>query len=114
MNQNPLLPLAVKAWGQTNFNALLKQELLTLKQNDLPLYQATEQGGFVVDDKLNFSVQTSTFKNEEIKVNLFVFFYELVVGCGCGDDPFETPVTCEMLCTIDTKTAEARFIVVAS
>ena len=106
------LPEIVDNWKKENFKAIAKQALLNIKQKDLPLNKATENGGFVVENKLNFSIQSSSKNKQQIILKCFVFFYELVIGCGCGDAPFETPITCEMLCKINTQTSVATFSII--
>jgi hypothetical protein len=108
----PFLKNALQAWGKDNFSHVLKKELLNLKTADLPLYKATEHGGYVGENNLNFSIQSFSKDAGNIKIKLFVFFYEIVIGCNCGDDPAETPITCEMFCNINIKTGLATFTLI--
>ena len=46
-------------------------------------------------------------KGEFVQAKVGVFFSEIVGGCSCGDDPITVNAYCEILVSIDKKTAQA-------
>ena len=48
-----------------------------------------------------------------IIANVGVFFTEIVINCGCGDDPYETNAYCELDVTIDKSSGKTRFAIAA-
>ena len=46
-----------------------------------------------------------------IKAKIGVFFTEIVINCGCGDDPMPINAYCVLQVRIDRRTAAAAFTV---
>jgi hypothetical protein len=90
----------------------LKQELENLPAGTLPLEKGTSRGGFVDDSDISVTVIKVEQNENGIQAKVGVFFTEIIVGCGCGDDPMPENAYCEMLISIDRRTATARFEVV--
>lgn len=80
----------LQAWGTPEFEQTLKAELTEQGGEALPLERATTQGGMVDASKLAFTVISSRENSEALIIRVGVFFTEIVICCGCGDDPFET------------------------
>lgn len=55
---------------------------------------ATRQGGRVSADRLDLSVLSLQADERDIDVRLQAFFVEVVGGCNCHDDPFESQGYC--------------------
>lgn len=106
------LPASRHACDNDDFARTLKQEIEALPQASLPLTQATTHGGFVNDENICCSVLTVHVDEHAIRCKLAIFFSETVVGCGCGDDPFEVNGQCEMMLKLDPRSGEAEFTLV--
>jgi hypothetical protein len=87
----------------------LKHELENLPAGTLPLEKGTSRGGFVDDSDISVTVIRVIQDENSIQAKIGVFFTEIIVGCGCGDDPIPENTYCEMQISIDRKTATARF-----
>jgi hypothetical protein len=95
------------------FEKALKHELENLPAGTLPLEKGTSQGGFVDDSDISVTVIHIGQNDNSIQAKVGVFFTEIIVGCGCGDDPISENAYCEMLISIDKTTSAARFEVIA-
>lgn len=102
------LPTSSRVWSEESFARTLKQELENLPQGSLPLARATTQGGYVDDANICCSILSFESRGTTIRAKVGVFFTEIVIGCGCGDDPFEQNAYCEMMVEIDKHTASAN------
>jgi len=102
------LPLPSSA----DYGQALKQCLENLPAGTLPLDQGTNQGGYVDDRDISVTVITVSEKQGRVQAKVGVFFTEIIVGCGCGDDPFPVNAYCEMQIRLDKNTAEAEFEVI--
>lgn len=105
-------PNALRAWGTDAFARTLKAEIEALRAADLPLDTAATPGCHVEDSPVSASVGASTEDIRSIRARVGVFFTEIVANCGCGDDPFEQSVYCELDIAIDKATAAVAFSVV--
>jgi hypothetical protein len=90
----------------------LKHELEDLPPGTLPLHRGTTRGGFVDDSNISATVIHIQQDEHRILGRVGIFFTEIIVGCGCGDDPFPENAYCELQVCIDTTTAEAEFEVI--
>ena len=99
------LPLS----SSTDFGQALKQCLENLPAGTLPLDQGTNQGGYVDDRDISVTVIAISEQQDQVQAKVGVFFTEIIVGCGCGDDPFPVNAYCEMQIRLDKTTAEAEF-----
>ena len=94
------------------FEKTLKQELENLPAGTLPLEKGTNRGGFVDDSDISVTVINVAQSENSIQAKVGVFFTEIIVGCGCGDDPMPENAYCEMLISIDRTTFTAKFEVI--
>jgi hypothetical protein len=99
-------------WGTDTFIPTLRAEIKRLPAGELPLNEAVSQGGYVDDNDLEITVFRVDDDVSSIQVRLGVFFTEIVICCGCGDDPMTTNAYCEMQLSIDKRTAASRFSVI--
>ncbi|MGD8933405.1 MAG: glucosamine--fructose-6-phosphate aminotransferase [Gammaproteobacteria bacterium] len=97
------------AISAADFGQALKYRLESLPAGSLPLEQGTSQGGYVDDSNISVTVISISEKNGRIQGKIGVFFTEIVVGCGCGDDPFPVNAYCELQLSLDNNSAEAEF-----
>ena len=94
------------------FEKALKHELENLPAGTLPLEKCTNRGGFVDDSDISVTVINVKQHENSIQAKVGVFFTEIIVGCGCGDDPMPENAFCEMLISIDRTTCVAEFEVI--
>jgi hypothetical protein len=90
----------------------LKHELENLPAGTLPLEKGTSRGGFVDDSDISVTVISVKQNENSVQAKVGVFFTEIIVGCGCGDDPMPENAYCEMLINIDRTTSSAKFEVI--
>ena len=90
----------------------LKHELENLPAGTLPLEKCTHRGGFVDDSDISITVINMKQHENSIQAKVGIFFTEIIVGCGCGDDPMPENAYCEMQVSIDRTTFTAKFEVI--
>jgi len=100
---------SLNAWQTEAFYQTMKKELEPLAQGTLPLEKAVMQGGYVDDSHITATVLHAEEDTQAIKARVGIFFTEIVINCGCGDDPMETNAYGEMLIRIDKTTGQAEF-----
>jgi len=105
----PRLLNSLRAWNLDTFAQTLKDELEHLQAGTLPLDKGVAQGGFVDDNDISATILNFSDNEAAIQANVGIFFTEIVINCGCGDDPFETNAYCEMHISIDKTTGQAEF-----
>ena len=110
----PELVNSLRDWNTDVFPQTLKQELEQLPTGTLPLDKVTAQGGFVDDSNITATILSTTDNATAIQAKVGIFFTEIVINCGCGDDPMPTNAYCEMRITIDKNTAETEFDILQS
>jgi hypothetical protein len=103
---------ALQAWNTTAFAQTLKAELEALEPASLPLHLGVSQAGMVDDKAITATVLSSRDGDGAVEARAGVFFTEIVINCGCGDDPMPINAYCELLISIDKVTAEATITVV--
>ena len=105
------LPNTLRDWNSVTFNQTLKAELESLPVGSLPLAKGTSEGGYVDDSNLSVTVLQTHDDEQYIQAKLGIFFTEIMICCGCGDDPTPKNAYCEMQVQIDKSTADAHFTV---
>jgi len=103
------LPNALRAWNSPEFEQVIKQEIGQLDAAQLPLQQGLKTSSQAVDDAFTAMLLGTTEAPGYIRAKVGVFYYGLITGCSCADDP--TPIEpqneyCEMIFAIDKSTAE--------
>ena len=96
-------------WNTDAFSRTLKDELEHLPSGTLPLDRGVSQGGMIDDSNLTASVLSFHENETAIQAKAGIFFTEIVINCGCGDDPMPTNAYCEIRITLDKTTADAEF-----
>ena len=104
------LTKSLNSWASDKFKSTLKQEIEALGNKELPLNQATTQGGLADDSDISVLVNSITDNKDHIQVKIGIFFNEIIAGCNCGDDPAAENTYCEIQLSIDKKTADSCFI----
>jgi len=103
---------SLNAFSKPNFNTVLKQQLLDLNIDYMPLYKLTTQGGKIDNKNINFSIYSSKELERCIQIKIAVFFDELVAGCSCGDPIIKIANNSEMFLQINNLTAEINFKII--
>jgi hypothetical protein len=104
------LPESLAAWGSPGFERVLKRELECLGAGFLPLQQGLRGSSVALDDQLEVMVIGTVGDADRIQAKVGVFYWGLVAGCNCADDPAPVEAQneyCELLITIDKASAEA-------
>ena len=104
------LPEAVRAWGTPDFSGVLTR-LLKSHAEQLPLQEGLVTGNYALDDGIEVMIIAATAQDGCIRVTAGVFYFGIIAGCSCADDP--TPVAaqpeyCVVQVDIDKATAETR------
>lgn len=102
----------MRDWKSDAFSRTLKQELENLHPGVLPLDQVTSQGGYVDDNDIVVTVLGVAEEDAAIVARVGIFFTEIVINCGCGDDPMPINAYCEMRIAIDKADATATASVI--
>jgi hypothetical protein len=99
---------ALRAWGTSDFESVLKQEIAQLGADHLPLQQGLSGGNYVTDDPIMVAINSVTETEKVIRVTAGVFYQGVMGGCSCADDPTPTSESneyCTVQLDIDKKTA---------
>lgn len=88
------------------FKRVLKEEIESCDKKLLALEKGTTQGGYVSDEPITATVLRITDQSDTIQADVGIFFTEIVICCGCGDDPMPVNAYCEMRLLINKQTAE--------
>lgn len=104
------LQKAARAWGGPDFKDVLKAELESLAEDELPLQQGLSTGSYVTDGRRQAMILNVSDAGERIRAKAGIFYTGILTGCACADDP--TPVNeeseyCEVSVEIDKRTGEA-------
>lgn len=102
---------SLHAWQSASFLQILKAELEQLAPGSLPLDKAVNQGGYVDDSHITATILSTEESAQTIHARAGIFFTEIVINCGCGDDPMETNTYCELRISIDKTSGQADFAV---
>ena len=105
------LPNILSTWNKVTFQQTLKSEIESLPAGSLPLEKGTTEGGYVDDSNISVTVLQTHDDEQFIQAKLGIFFTEIVICCGCGDDPTPKNAYCEIQVQIDKSTADAHFTV---
>ncbi len=102
----------ISCYPTGSFKRALKDEIEQCDKKLLPLEKGTTQGGYVSDEPITATVLRITDQVDRIQANVGIFFTEIMICCGCGDDPMPENTYCEMSFNIDKKTAEAEIKII--
>lgn len=99
-------PQSLQHYPSDNFKRVLKDEIEASDKKLLSLEKGTNQGGYVSDEAITATVLRVFDQGETIQAEVGIFFTEIVICCGCGDDPMPANAYCEMLFEISKDNAE--------
>ncbi|MBU2477874.1 MAG: hypothetical protein KKA36_02200, partial [Gammaproteobacteria bacterium] len=98
------LTKVTQAWGQPDFEVVLKTALEGLDVHHLPLQQGLSAGSYALDKDVRVMFIGAEEGVNTLQIKVGVFYTSIIAGCNCADDP--TPVDelseyCELLLEID-------------
>ena len=106
---------ASKAWGSSEFEKALKDEIQAMDAASLPLQQGLAQSSHVGSEALSPVIISIQDVLDKILVKTGIFYSGIIAGSCCADDP--TPVCeqteyCELLFEIDKASGDTRVTLV--
>jgi len=107
----PQFSKSLKAWNSSALNETLINEIQQMDISQLPLQQALSQSSHVSDSKVSAVIINTSEDAANITVKAGVFFFGIIAGSCCSDDP--TPVDevqeyCELEFLIDKESGEVN------
>lgn len=102
---------AMKSWGSSGFESVLKGEIQALDAASLPLQQGLAQSSYVSGEPFTPVILSARDAPGRILVKTGIFYSGIIAGSCCTDDP--TPVCeqteyCELLFEIDKASGDAQ------
>jgi hypothetical protein len=100
----------LKYKGTPEFDARLKQELIGLGLDDLPLQQGLSNSSVALDDELSVVILDTRDYHSKLTINVALFYTGIITGCHCADDPTPQNVLqehCEIQIDIDKDNGNA-------
>ena len=110
------LDKSLRAWGTPGFEQVLKQEVLLLGADQLPLQEALANSSSVSDDTFTVVINRVTELEKVIRVRAGIFYEGVIGGCNCADDPTTASGIneyCEVQLDIDKLSAVTEIILIA-
>ena len=101
---------AIKAWGTTEFNDVLKMEIEAMDATNLPLQQGLTVSNYALDNKISAMILSVSDNSNFIHAKVGIFYTGIIAGCNCADDPSpvdENNEYCEVQLVINKTTAES-------
>ena len=106
---------SLHAWGTSDFETALKQELALLGIGQLPLQQGLSVSNVATDDPITVMIHRVTESGDAIRVRAGILYKGVIAGCSCADDPTpdnENNEYCVVRLDIDKATAAAAVVLV--
>lgn len=103
---------SIQHYPSGDFKRILKDEIEACDKKLLPLEKGTAQGGYVSDNAITATVLRIIDQADSILALVGIFFTEVVICCGCGDEPMTTNAYCEMYFDINKQTAETKITII--
>lgn len=94
-------PETARCFGTPAFHAAFQRDIATWAKSVHGLSFLAEQGGQVPPQSIAVTLLAHEADTDRITLRAGVFFTELVGGCSCGDEPFETPGYRELTLSIE-------------
>ena len=101
------LQKVAEQWPGTGFDVVLRNALSGIRIAELPLQQATTQGGFIDDTSVQYSLLNVQQVDDCLLIRSSVFFVEMVGGCNCYDDPAGYNVYAELEIELSLSSGQA-------
>ena len=107
----------VQAFGNSNFNSIVKDEIQNISPELLPLQQGLSLSSYVGNTPFSITILNVANEDSMIKIKTGVFYTGIIAGCSCSDDPTPTDEQneyCEIQFTINKTTAETDVLLLES
>jgi hypothetical protein len=107
---------ALRAWGTSEFDGILKEEVGKLDADTLLLQQGLRNSSYAVADDLSVMINHVSEDESSIHVRAGIFYSGIIAGCSCADDPSPVDAVtefCELQFDIDKVTAETTVTLVS-
>jgi len=101
-----ILPL----WGKESFDSEFKRIIESMGVAELPLQAGLSSSNIALENDLKVIILKKYQADENYIVKVAVFYFGVVAGCNCADDPSPADTQneyCEIEFTINAKTGEA-------
>ncbi|HEY8887755.1 MAG TPA: hypothetical protein VIM35_04645 [Gallionella sp.] len=88
--------------------AILKQEVVELGADNLPLQQGLSGSNYVAESPITVMIHRVAEMDNVIRIKAGIFYQGIIGGCSCADDPTPTGENneyCEVQIDIDKATA---------
>jgi hypothetical protein len=105
------LTRTLAAWGSTDFDAVLKQELQQLGCDELPLQQGLARGSIALEEAVCPVILSIAHDTGHLRIKAGLQYSGMIAGCSCADDPTPDSPTveyCTVLVEIDRHSADTR------
>ncbi len=105
-----LLKHSLEAWGSETFERTFQKEVEQLPMSVLPLQAGLAHSSAVADEPFRVVMLGVDEQSQELRVRAGIFYYGIIAGCNCADDPTPPDLEqeyCELEFLIDTSTAGA-------
>jgi len=102
-------------WGSDNFDVEFKLLANKLTTHELPLQKGLSHSSIALDKNINTIIINTTKEDGYIKVKAGIFYFGVIAGCNCSDDPSPIDMQneyCEVLFDINSKTGHASVTLV--
>ena len=103
---------SLTAWNTSDVGSVLKKELEACNLDQLPLEKGASKGGYVGNDSIAVTVNHFSKTNPALMGSVGIFFTEIEINCGCGDEPMSINAYCELRVSIDKTTAAAHIVII--
>lgn len=102
---------ALHAWQTPSFEEVLKQEIMQLSHDQLPLQQGLSFGNYVAATPITVMINSAVEMEDIIRVRAGILYQSIIAGCSCADDP--TPISelneyCEVQLDINKNSASTE------
>ncbi len=109
------LEKALRAWKTPDFESALKQEIMQLGYDHLPLQQGLSFGNYVAATPITVMINSVSEIDDVIRVRTGILYQSIIAGCSCVDDP--TPISeineyCEVQLDINKNSANTEITLV--
>lgn len=106
---------SLEAWGGSDFEVVLKAELVQLGGDYLPLQQGLSRSDHVAESPITLVVHGAAETEDGLRIRVGIFYQGISGGCACADDPTssgECNEYCEVRIDIDKATALATIVLI--
>lgn len=76
-------------WGQSGFKDALRESIVRLNCDVLPLQAGLTAGSYALDNPVDAVIIHTGENSDEITARVGIFYRSLMPGCACAGDPTE-------------------------